>query len=87
MHDEHRRQHHLCPSHNDHKQCRRNGLLHHVVSVWQINASWAVTPITRFWVTQTFLQMSCKTFPQTARAIPPGSPAPPATRENETYIR
>ncbi len=27
MHDEHRRQRHLCPGHHDHKQRRRNGLL------------------------------------------------------------
>jgi hypothetical protein len=29
LHGQHRRYGHLCPSHHDHKQRRRNGLLHH----------------------------------------------------------
>jgi len=46
MHDEHRCHGYLRPGHHRQKQHRRNGLLHHVVLVWQIKSSHDVTTIT-----------------------------------------
>ena len=45
-HGQHRGQGHLRPGHHDHKQGRRNGLLHHAVLVWQTKDSHDVTTIT-----------------------------------------
>jgi len=46
MHEEHRRQGHLGPSHHGHQQCRRDGLLHHPALVWQGKSGRDVTAIT-----------------------------------------